>query len=309
MRQSQEGRALRQFTLSTGKSAGRNSLGRIMVFHRGLRQQRKCNTIEEFAPPCKILESTTTTIRGLFLFSSLPGKVDQRKGEAASLSFGSSFAFPKIVVAGEKPAFFAERMREKLRGKTRSFFSRAAEHNESKPKMDRGSLPTKPIGKGSKDGACKVDRAPILAASWPHPPAYIYEILDLNYQIGNCIPLTDIRIGTRVHDIECHPSQGAKPARAAGTFAKIMMEPAPPTLSLRLVRLPSGVEKLMDSRCRATIGRVSNPKHGACKLRKAVQSRWLGKSPFVRDVTMNPVDHPYGGGEGCTKGGRPLVSP
>ena len=101
------------------------------------------------------------------------------------------------------------------------------------------------------------------------PPAYRYEILDLNSQIGNCIPLADIRIGTWVHDIECHPGQGAKLARAAGTFAKIMKEPAPPTLSLRLVRLPSGVEKLIDSRCRATIGIVSNPNHGARKLRKA----------------------------------------
>ena len=88
-----------------------------------------------------------------------------------------------------------------------------------------------------------------------------------------------------------------------------MKEPAPPTLSLRLVRPPSGVEKLMDSRCRATIGRVSNPNHGARKLRKAVQSRWLGRRPFVRGVAMNPVDHPHGGGEGRTKGGRPSVSP
>ncbi|PLC31979.1 50S ribosomal protein L2, partial [Lacticaseibacillus rhamnosus] len=118
-----------------------------------------------------------------------------------------------------------------------------------------------------------------------------------------------IRIGTWVHDIECHPGQGAKPARAAGTFAKIMKEPAPPTLSLRLVRPPSGVEKLMDSRCRATIGRVSNPNHGARKLRKAVQSRWLGRRPFVRGGAMNPVDHRHGGGEGRTKGGRPSVSP
>lgn len=118
-----------------------------------------------------------------------------------------------------------------------------------------------------------------LAASWPRPPATRYEILDLNSQIGNCITLADIRIGTWV---ECHPGQGAKLARAAGTFAKIRKEPAPPTLSLRLVRLPSGVEKVIDSRCRATIGIVSNPNHGARKLRKAGQSRWLGRRPIVR---------------------------
>nr|pir ribosomal protein L2 - evening primrose mitochondrion [Oenothera villaricae]UNA62800.1 ribosomal protein L2 [Oenothera villaricae]CAA56451.1 70s mitochondrial ribosomal protein L2 [Oenothera berteroana] len=294
MRQSKGVRALRQFTFCTGKSAGRNSSGRLTVFHRGggskrlqrridLKRStssmgiverieydpnrssriapvrwiegvrlRKLNTIEEFAPPPKILEPTTTTIRGLFSFSSLPGKGDQikvacfspgrmaayvvvgrmspwskspftgkgagskktcakdvffsafsspkAKGETASLSFGSSFGFPRIAVAGAKPAFFAPRMREdedKLRGKntfslcevrkwrTHSIlwahrikrkaalswlsFRRqetdglvgAAEHNESKPKTDQGSLPAKPIGEGTKDGACKVDRAPV----------------------------------------------------------------------------------------------------------------------------------------------------
>ena len=110
---------------------------------------------------------------------------------------------------------------------------------------------------------------------WPRLPAYRDEILDLNSRIGNCIPLYDIRIGAWVHDIECHPGQGAKLARAAGTFAKIMKEPAPPTLSLRLVRLPSGVEKVIDSRCRATIGIVSN--HGARKLRKAGFRAGVGK--------------------------------
>nr|CAD1835830.1 unnamed protein product [Ananas comosus var. bracteatus] len=134
------------------------------------------------------------------------------------------------------------------------------------------------------------------------PPAYRYEILDLNSKAGNCIPLADIRMGTWVHDIECHPGQGAKLARAAGTYAKIIKEPAPQCL----VRLPSGVEKLIDSRCRATIGIVSNPNHGARKLRKAGQSRWLGRRPIVRGVAMNPVDHPHGGGEGRTKGGSDL---
>ncbi|KAG6535637.1 hypothetical protein ZIOFF_000660 [Zingiber officinale] len=75
------------------------------------------------------------------------------------------------------------------------------------------------------------------------------------------------------------------------------------------VQLPSGVEKVIDSRCRATIGIVSHPNHGARKLRKAGQSRRLDRGPIVRGVAMNPVDHPHGGGEGRTKGGRPSVSP
>lgn len=166
---------------------------------------------------------------------------------------------------------------------------------------------TKTLFTTAKKG--RVEEGSQLAASWPRPLAYRYEILDLNSQIGNCTPLADIRIGTWVHDIECHPGQGAKLARAAGTFSKIMKEPAPPTLSLRLVRLPSGVEKVIDSRCRATIGIVSNPNHSARKLRKAGQSRWLGRRPIVRGVAMNPVDHPHGGGEGRTKGGGPSVSP
>lgn len=329
MRQSQEGRALRQFTLSTGKSAGRNSSGRITVFHRGggskrlqrridlkrstssigiverieydpnrssriapvrwiegvqlqLRRQRKCNTIEEFAPPRKILEPTTTTIRGLFSFSFLPRKVDQRKvacfspglmaayvvvglptrmppwskspftttsnskgagrkrkrtcakdvffsafsspkakGETASLSFGSSCGFPRIAVAGAKPAFFAPRMREKVRGSDSSLDQRgkntlslceirkwrthsilwahrikrkaalswqsfrrqetlglvgAAEHNESKPKTDQGSLPAKPIGERPKG---KVDRAPVTYIIASHP-------LEAGKMVMNC---------------------------------------------------------------------------------------------------------------------------
>ncbi|KAG6466698.1 hypothetical protein ZIOFF_074478 (mitochondrion) [Zingiber officinale] len=151
----------------------------------------------------------------------------------------------------------------------------------------------------------RVEGGSQLAASWPRPPAFRYEILDRNSQVGNSIPLADIRMGTWVHDIECHPGQGAKLARAAGTYAQIIKEPAPQCE----VQLPSGVEKVIDSRCRATIGIVSHPNHGARKLRKAGQSRWLGRGPIVRGVAMNPVDHPHGGGEGRTKGGRPSVSP
>nr|AHI16060.1 ribosomal protein L2 [Bazzania trilobata] len=133
-------------------------------------------------------------------------------------------------------------------------------------------------------------------------------ILDSYYQmVGNCIPLAKIPIGTWVHNIERNPGQGAKLTRSAGTFAQIIkkVENTPQCI----VRLPSGVDKLIDSRCRATIGIVSNPNHGRHKLNRAGQSRWLGRRPIVRGVAMNPVDHPHGGGEGRTKGGRPSVSP
>ncbi|KAF3337985.1 hypothetical protein FCM35_KLT18572 [Carex littledalei] len=132
-----------------------------------------------------------------------------------------------------------------------------------------------------------------------------YDIVDQNSKVGNCIPLADVRIGTLVHDIECRPGQGGKMVRAAGTYAKVIKEPG----AQCVLRLPSGAEKIVDSRCRATIGVVSNPSHGMQKLRKAGHSRWLGRRPVVRGVAMNPVDHPHGGGEGRTKGGRPSVSP
>ncbi|RCV10879.1 hypothetical protein SETIT_2G143900v2 [Setaria italica] len=132
-----------------------------------------------------------------------------------------------------------------------------------------------------------------------------FDIIDLNSKVGNCIPLANARIGTWVHDIECRPGQGGKMVRAAGTFAKVVQEPG----AQCVLRLPSGAEKIVDSKCRATIGIVSNPSHGTRKLRKAGNSRWLGRRPVVRGVAMNPVDHPHGGGEGRTKGGRPSVSP
>jgi ribosomal protein L2 len=132
-----------------------------------------------------------------------------------------------------------------------------------------------------------------------------FDIIDLNSKVGNCIPLANARIGTWVHDIECRPGQGGKMVRAAGTFAKVVQEPG----AQCVLRLPSGAEKTVDSKCRATIGIVSNPSHGTRKLRKAGNSRWLGRRPVVRGVAMNPVDHPHGGGEGRTKGGRPSVSP
>ncbi|KAK9165428.1 hypothetical protein Scep_000619 [Stephania cephalantha] len=170
--------------------------------------------------------------------------------------------------------------------------------NWSKPSTT-GFLQPAQNAKGGAEGGSQ------LAASYSRSIATGYEISDLNSPIGNCMPLAYIRIGTLVNCIECNPGQGAKLVRAAGTFAKIMKVQAPQCL----VQLPSGVEKLIDYRCRATIGRVSNPNHGARKLRKAGQSRWLGRRPVVRGVAMNPVDHPHGGGEGRTKGGRPSVSP
>ncbi|KAK3204598.1 hypothetical protein Dsin_018644 [Dipteronia sinensis] len=97
--------------------------------------------------------------------------------------------------------------------------------------------------------------------------------LDINSQIGSCMPLANMLIGTIIHNIEVNPGQGSKLVRSAGTCAKILKEP---TSRYFLIRLPSGDEKLIDTRCRATIGTMSNASHRTKKLRKAGRSRWLG---------------------------------
>ncbi|KAL8109191.1 large ribosomal subunit protein uL2my, C-terminal part-like [Apium graveolens] len=132
--------------------------------------------------------------------------------------------------------------------------------------------------------------------------------LDISSQFGSCMPISMMRIGTLIHNIELRPGEGGKLVRAAGTAAKILKEPS--ASKYCLIRLPSGREKLIDTSCRATIGTVSNPEHGTKRLRKAGHSRWLGRRPVVRGVAMNPVDHPHGGGEGKSKssGGHGKVS-
>lgn len=133
------------------------------------------------------------------------------------------------------------------------------------------------------------------------------ELLRPSENRGNCIPLHMIPIGTLIHNIEIRKDQGAKLVRAAGTFAQVVQHWSDSTHCI--VRLPSGIDKQIHSQCRATIGIVSNGSHISRKLQKAGNNRWLGKRPVVRGVAMNPIDHPHGGGEGRTKGGRPSVSP
>ena len=129
----------------------------------------------------------------------------------------------------------------------------------------------------------------------------------LYQETGNNSILAKLPVGSIIHNIEIYPGQGGKLVRAAGTFAQLVQKFE--NLNQSMIRLPSGRKLLLNSQCRATIGIVSNVTHNTRKLRKAGQSRWLGRLPVVRGVAMNPIDHPHGGGEGRTKGGRPSVSP
>jgi len=122
---------------------------------------------------------------------------------------------------------------------------------------------------------------------------------------GNCLPLRSIPLGTIIHNIELKIGKGAQLARSAGTFAQLMSKEG----KYSQVKLPSGEVRLVLQDCYATIGQVGNIDHENVSLGKAGRSRWLGKRPKVRGVAMNPVDHPHGGGEGRTSGGRHPVTP
>lgn len=122
---------------------------------------------------------------------------------------------------------------------------------------------------------------------------------------GNCLPLEAIPTGTDLHNIEMKPRKGGQIARGAGTWAQLMAKEG----KYAQLRLPSGEVRRVLLTCRATIGRVGNGERKNIKLGKAGKSRWLGRRPHVRGVAMNPVDHPHGGGEGRTSGGRHPVTP
>ena len=124
-------------------------------------------------------------------------------------------------------------------------------------------------------------------------------------RIGNCMPLSDIPAGTDIHNIELSPNGGAKLARSAGTSAQI----AGIDGNYCVIKLSSGEVRKIINTAKATIGSVSNSDHQNIKIGKAGRNRWKGKRPSVRGVAMNPVDHPHGGGEGKTSGGRSPVSP
>src|ERR1700679_3034376 len=123
--------------------------------------------------------------------------------------------------------------------------------------------------------------------------------------VGNSLPLKNIPAGPVVHNIEVKPGKGGQMARSAGTQAQLVSKEG----DLALLKLPSGEIRKVQIDCAATIGQVGNVEHENVSLGKAGRSRWLGKMPHNRGVTMNPVDHPHGGGEGKTSGGRHPVTP
>jgi large subunit ribosomal protein L2 len=123
--------------------------------------------------------------------------------------------------------------------------------------------------------------------------------------VGNCLPLSNIPLGTDIHNIEMQPGRGGVLCRSAGMKASLAARDA----DWAQINLPSGEIRRIPARCRATIGAIGNADHMGIVLGKAGRKRWMGRRPHVRGTAMNPIDHPHGGGEGRTKGGRHPVSP
>ncbi|NNC82742.1 MAG: 50S ribosomal protein L2 [Flavobacteriales bacterium] len=148
-----------------------------------------------------------------------------------------------------------------------------------------------------KDGVKKY----IIAPSGLEVGAKIESGKGVNPEVGNALYLSEIPLGTVIHNIELRPGGGGQLARSAGSYAQLNARDG----KYAIVKLPSGETRMILTSCMATIGSVSNSEHMLTRSGKAGRSRWLGRRPRVRGVAMNPVDHPMGGGEGRSSGGHP----
>lgn len=149
------------------------------------------------------------------------------------------------------------------------------------------------------------DKRYILAPAGLTVGQQIISSADADIVVGNCLPLEKIPLGTLLHNIELRPGKGGQMVRSAGASAQLLAKEG----RYVQLRLPSGEVRKVLRECRATIGQVGNVDHGNMSIGKAGRSRWLGRRPVVRGVAMNPIDHPHGGGEGKSSGGRHPVTP
>jgi len=149
------------------------------------------------------------------------------------------------------------------------------------------------------------DKRYILAPQGLRPGDIVSSGPDAEIRPGCALPLANIRVGTQIHNVEMKPAKGGQMARSAGASIQLMGKEG----GKAILKMPSGEFRRVDLRCLATIGVMGNSDHSNRKVGKAGRSRWLGIRPNVRGVAMNPVDHPHGGGEGRTSGGRHPVTP
>jgi len=149
------------------------------------------------------------------------------------------------------------------------------------------------------------DKRYILAPQGLRPGDVVMSGPDAEMRPGNAMSIANIRVGTMLHNVELKPGKGGQIARSAGIGVQLMGKEG----GRAILKLPSGEFRRVDARCMASLGVIANGDHANRKVGKAGRTRWLGVRPTVRGVVMNPVDHPHGGGEGRTSGGRHPVTP
>ncbi len=149
------------------------------------------------------------------------------------------------------------------------------------------------------------DKRYILAPQGLRPGDMVMSGPDAEMRPGNAMSIANIRVGTMLHNVELKPGKGGQLARSAGIGVQLMGKES----GRAILKLPSGEFRRVDARCMASLGVIANGDHANRKVGKAGRTRWLGVRPTVRGVVMNPVDHPHGGGEGRTSGGRHPVTP
>jgi len=145
----------------------------------------------------------------------------------------------------------------------------------------------------------------ILAPNGLKVDDQVFSGAEADIKVGHAKMLKDLPVGTVIHNVEMRPGKGGQLARSAGTYAQLLAKEG----TYCHVRMPSGEIRLIKAECKATVGQVSNQEHENIKIGKAGRARWKGVRPTVRGVAMNPIDHPHGGGEGRTSGGRHPVTP
>lgn len=300
-----KGKPFKQLSFGKSKSAGRNSSGSITIFHRGGGSKRLQRRID-------------------FLRNSLStGVVERIEYDPNRSSRIALIRWSNIEMGTKARSVENYELKEEFGSEGPSFFSYILACDQMKvgdnimnKHLDSAEGPTMSLAKAQKktfvENHALVNGALELVSANPMflyglPIKKTLEDRQLYQKIGTNCTLAQATLGSFLHNVERTPGLGGTLVRAAGTFGQLVQKFE--NKRVCVVRLPSGRQYLLDLLCRATIGVVSNASHNTRKLTKAGQSRWLGKRPVVRGVAMNPIDHPHGGGEGRTKGGRPSVSP
>nr|YP_001315121.1 ribosomal protein L2 [Chlorokybus atmophyticus]ABO15111.1 ribosomal protein L2 [Chlorokybus atmophyticus] len=303
-----KGKPKKGLTFGIKKKAGRNNQGKITIRHRGGGHKRLLRIIDfkrSYTDIKEVGNDKQSLLNTSFLDRiRLPGQgAEGRPDRGGKLSAGTISPFSQTGEYPEKSGIVERIEYDPNRSSWIALIGHLNKEKTKYPVENRKSsneVTVSPIKEQSVQSMSY-----ILASHQLKAGDFVSSGPNVEIRTGNALPLISIPLGTLVHNIELYPGSGGQVVRAAGTSAQLIKKHN----KYAILRLPSGELKSFPLQCMATIGIVSNLNHFNTDLKKAGASRWLGRRPTVRGVAMNPIDHPHGGGEGRTSGGRPSVSP